>query len=84
MKVEHPNEEPIAEEEARELERLKITIERAIEDGRLTRAEFDTIKASIFREGSTTAAQLNREIVLYRQLVSEKIERGEIFVDPPG
>lgn len=83
MKVEHPNELPITEEEAKELEHLKKTIEKAIEDGVITRSEFETIKASIFRPGITSASQLNREIALYRQLVAEKLGTGELFVEPP-
>ncbi|MEG3436112.1 hypothetical protein V0288_03190 [Pannus brasiliensis CCIBt3594] len=83
MKVEHPNELPITEAEAKELEHLKKTIERAIEDGVITRAEFETIKGSIFRQGIISASQLNREISLYRQLVADKLGTGEIFAEPP-
>ncbi len=83
MKVEYPNEAAITEEEVKELERLKAMIEKAIEDGFLSRSEFEAIKAKIFQQGITSAGQLNREIMLYRELVAEKVGTGELFVEPP-
>jgi hypothetical protein len=83
MKVEYPNDRAMTEDEARELQYLEETIERAIDDGFLSREEFDSIKAKIFREGSTTVGQLNREIALYRQLVTEKLGTGELVIEGP-
>jgi DNA-binding GntR family transcriptional regulator len=83
MQAEYPNERTITEEEIRELEEIRSTIEKAIEDGFLSRVEFDRIKGQIFHTGITTVAQLRRESDLYRHLVSEKIYTGELIAEPP-
>jgi L-lysine 2,3-aminomutase len=83
MQAEYPNERTITEEEIRELEEIRSTIALAIEDGFLSRMEFDRIKGKIFSTGITTVAQLRRESDLYRHLVSEKIYTGELIVEPP-
>jgi glucose-6-phosphate dehydrogenase assembly protein OpcA len=78
MHVERPTANNPTPEEVQELEALKARIERAIADGILTHDEFDSLKATIFNHGTPSADQLYRELTLYRTLVTEKINQGEL------
>jgi hypothetical protein len=77
MKVEHPNAPKPSPEDIRALEQLKITIERAIADGKLSRQEIDRIKANMSADGKVTFDELE----LYRTLVQEKINQGQLEYD---
>jgi len=61
-------------EMAAELTRLKTLIERAVSDGRISPAEMAQIKKQIAADGQVTF----QELELYRQLVLDKIEQGEL------
>jgi hypothetical protein len=77
MEIHHRHLSEPNPEEAKELENLKAIIERAIADGRLSHAEFERIRAATL-DNHPSAEQLSRELQLYRQLVTEKIQQGMI------
>ncbi|MBW4581477.1 MAG: TerB family tellurite resistance protein [Tildeniella nuda ZEHNDER 1965/U140] len=64
-------------DDARHLEKLKSTIERAIADGKLTAQEMQTIKAIIWSNGKVSPEELD----LVRELIHEKVANGEIVYD---
>ena len=64
-------------EDAKHLEKLRSTIERAIADGKLTAQEMQTIKAIIWSNGKVSAEELD----LVRELIHEKVASGEVVYD---
>ncbi|MFB2837689.1 hypothetical protein [Floridanema evergladense] len=84
MEIDRPNVQEPTTEELQKLERLKGIIERAIADGKITSDEYQKIKLEIYAHGKTSAAQFSREIELYRSLVEEKLEKGELEYEAPG
>ncbi len=78
MQVTRPNAQEPTPAEAKELEAFKSVIERAIADGKLTYDEIQTIQAAELGRKKVSADQLYRELELYRTLVLEKIEKGEL------
>ncbi len=74
MKISRPNAKNLTPEEIRQLEHLKATIERATADGKVTRQELETIKAAEWADGKVSV----QELELYRTLILEKIEKGEL------
>ncbi len=74
MEVSTPKDKQPTPEELKELEKLKVIIESAIADGKLTGAEFDRIKAAIRADQKVSY----EEIHLVRTLIYDKIESGEI------
>lgn len=77
MKVEHPNAPTPSLEDIRALENLKVIIEQAIADGRISRHEMDRIRASMAADGKVTFDELE----LYRILVQTKIDQGQLEYD---
>ncbi|MGK7876515.1 MAG: hypothetical protein AB4426_25435 [Xenococcaceae cyanobacterium] len=59
-----------------ELSQIKVMIERALADGRLSRQESETIKAAIYSDKKVTP----EECELFR-LLQEKVWLGEIKID---
>jgi len=84
MEIDRPNAQEPTAEELEKLERLKIIIERAIADGKITSDEYQRIKSEIYAHGKTSAEQFCRQIELYRSLVQEKLEKGELEYETPG
>ncbi len=80
MKVEHPNAPELSSEDLKELDRLKGIIERAISDGILSYSEYNTIKQTTL-ENHPSSELLYQELQLYRQLVTEKVKQGVLFVE---
>ncbi len=74
MKISRPNAQEPTPEELKELEKLKGMIERAIEDGKLTGAEFDAIRDAMRADKKVTWEELQ----LVRKLIDDKIESGEL------
>lgn len=83
MKIERPNTPVITSEERQELAYLQVTIERAIEDGVITRIEFESIKMIMFTNKKNNPAQILRQVTLYRNLVVEKLNKGELILESP-
>jgi hypothetical protein len=83
MRIERPNARKITPKESQELEYLRVKIEQAIEDGIMTRIEFESIKAIMFTDKSNNAEQISRQVTLYRHLVSDKLNNGELIIESP-
>lgn len=83
MKIEHPHSLEITPEESQELEYLRVTIERAIKDGVITRIEFESIKTIMFSNKKNNPDQILRQVTLYRHLVVEKMNNGELIFESP-
>ena len=83
MKIERPNSLKITPEESQELEYLRVTIERAIKDGVITRVEFESIKMLMFSNKKNNPDQILRQVTLYRHLVVEKLNNGELIFESP-
>lgn len=63
--------------EANELQQLRSLIEKAVADGRLTADEMARIRTVARADCKITFAELE----LYRTLIQEKIQRGELIKD---
>ncbi|MEY3555528.1 MAG: hypothetical protein GPJ22_08435 [Microcystis aeruginosa LL13-03] len=83
MKIERPNSLKITPEENQELEYLRVTIERAIKDGVITRVEFELIKMLMFSNKKNNPDQILRQVTLYRNLVVEKLNNSEPIFESP-
>ncbi|NCR22970.1 MAG: hypothetical protein GPJ27_14050 [Microcystis aeruginosa L111-01] len=83
MKIERPNSLKITPEENQELEYLRVTIERAIKDGVITRVEFESIKMLMFSNKKNNPDQILRQVTLYRNLVVEKLNNSELIFESP-
>ena len=83
MKIERPNSLKITPEESQELEYLRVTIERAIKDGVITRVEFESIKMLMFSNKKNNPDQILRQVTLYRKLVVEKLNNSELIFESP-
>jgi len=83
MKIERPNSLEITPEESQELEYLRVTIERAIKDGVITRVEFELIKMLMFSNKKNNPDQILRQVTLYRNLVVEKLNNSEPIFESP-
>jgi hypothetical protein len=83
MKIECPNSLKITPEESQELEYLRVTIERAIKDGVITRVEFESIKMLMFSNKKNNPDQILRQVTLYRNLVVEKLNNSELIFESP-
>ena len=74
MEISIPKGQEPTPEELKELEKLKVIIEKAIEDGKLTEPEFDRIKAAIRADNKVSVEELE----LVRTLIYDKINSGEL------
>jgi uncharacterized membrane protein YebE (DUF533 family) len=84
MKIIRPNAQQPTPEELQALEKLRIMIEQAIADGVLTRQEVQDITSKILAQKKLSADQLYREFELYREIITVKIQQGELWYEPPG
>lgn len=84
MEFDRPNSQEPTAEELQKLEKLKGIIEKAITDGKITADEHQKIKSEIYARGKSSTEQFYREIELYRSLVQEKLEKGELEYEAPG
>ncbi len=74
MKMERPDAQSPSPEELEELEKLRVLIERAADDGKITKVEMESIKAAIAADGKVTFEELD----LCQKLIWEKIKSGEL------
>lgn len=77
MEFKRPNDQGLTPEEMQDLERLKTIIEKAVADGKITRTELDNIKTAAWSDKKI----LFEELELYRKLVQDKINSGELEMD---
>lgn len=75
LKGEAPQE--TSPEERQKLEKLKKKIDRATADGKISHDEIENIKKTMNADRKVTVA----ELALYKHLVREKIDRGELEYD---
>jgi uncharacterized membrane protein YebE (DUF533 family) len=61
-------------EELQDLEKLKVLIEKAIADGKLSQQEMSAIKSQAWADGKITPEELE----LYTASILEKIRSGEL------
>ncbi len=71
-------------EEVYQLEMLKTVIKRATADGIITQDEITLIRSQIWRREGDTLEQLYRRMELYRVLVTEKVNQGELAAEVLG
>jgi len=64
-------------EDTKHLEKLRSAIVRAIADGKVTAQEMQAIKAMIWSNGKVSAEELD----LVRELIHEKVAKGELVYD---
>ncbi|BAY28943.1 hypothetical protein NIES2107_07830 [Nostoc carneum NIES-2107] len=84
MKIERPlSQEPTAEE-ALELEKLKIMIEQSIKDGTISHQEIQNFYGAVFAHGKPSVDQIYRSLELYRNIVGEKLDKLQVWYEPPG
>ncbi|MEG3436111.1 hypothetical protein V0288_03185 [Pannus brasiliensis CCIBt3594] len=83
MQAEYPNEREPTREEAAELAHLRGIIEKVLEDGVLSRIEWEMIQYTVFQRGITTPEQLRRKIFLYQQITFSRVRSGEVIVESP-
>lgn len=74
MQVEHFSTEDLSPEDLKQLEALKRIIEAAVSDGKLSHDELEHIKSIAFAHKKI----LPEGLQLYRKLVLNKIELGEL------
>ncbi|MCU0524990.1 MAG: hypothetical protein MUF72_09215 [Elainella sp. Prado103] len=74
MQISRPNCSEPSPEELLDLQKLKVTIERAISDGKLTPEEMRQIKTLVWADGKISPQELN----LISHLVTQKLQEGEL------
>ncbi|HAT15079.1 MAG TPA: hypothetical protein DD001_14705 [Microcoleaceae bacterium UBA10368] len=74
MLVSRPNAQEPTPEEIRQLDKLKIRIDRAAADGKISKQEMEDIKIAVLADGKVSF----QEMELYRKLVTDKIVTGEL------
>lgn len=77
MDIFRPNAPAMTPAMQAELTHLKMMVERAVADGRITADETDQIKRQIAADGQVTF----QELELYRQLILDKISDGVLERD---
>lgn len=78
MKISQANPQEPSPEEVKKLEKLTARIKRAVADGKISGEEREDIYNEILRDGKGSAEQMYRELELYRVLVEQKLEAGEL------
>ncbi|HEY9658812.1 MAG TPA: hypothetical protein V6C65_10200 [Allocoleopsis sp.] len=76
MKMERFNAPPLSFEELQDLDKLKRLIEQAVADGKVTKAEMESIKAAIAADGKVSFEELE----LCQNLIWSKVQNGELEV----
>jgi hypothetical protein len=85
MLISRPCAKDATPEELRELEHLRVVIERATKDGVVSQYEVEELRELIItRAPGHRAQQICREMALYRSLVTEKVQRNEIQLEILG
>ncbi len=74
MEISRPQAPAPTPEELEDLEKLKAVIDRAVADGKITQGELAQIRAVTTHDGKITP----QEVELYRTLIIEKINKGEL------
>jgi hypothetical protein len=79
MDIDYPNARRATPEERKQLEDLKVRIEQLIGDGILTHTEYRSLVDPLhLSSGDLSPDQVRRLIDLYRSIVTDKIEKGDL------
>jgi hypothetical protein len=81
MQINRPNDQEPTPEEIQELERVKVLIDQAIADGKITYAEVERLRNFALSNHKNNPEQLYRAIRLYRRLISDKLTNGELLYE---
>lgn len=84
MKIERPLSKEPTNEEALELEKLKTMIEQYVKDGEISHQEIQNFYSAMFAHGKPSVDQVYRSLELYRSIVGEKLEKREVWYEPPN
>jgi uncharacterized membrane protein YebE (DUF533 family) len=78
MKIIQSHPQKPTSKEVQELEKLKARIDRAVANGKISGQEMEDIKNEILTDGKGSSEQMYRELELYRTLVEQKLETGDL------
>lgn len=78
MKIIQSHPQKPTSKEVQELEKLKARIDRAVANGKISGQEMEDIKNEILTDGKGSSEQMYRELELYRILVEQKLETGDL------
>ncbi len=77
MQIEHPNAPALSVQEREQLDKLKIAIEQATADGKLTAAEFEAIQRMMRADHHISVEELG----LIRELITNQIQQDRLIID---
>ena len=80
MLIEHPNRQELTTDELQNLADLKTRIERATNNGTISKYEMEAIDRAIYADGKV----LVEEMLLLRQCIKDKIAQGLLVVEWEG
>jgi hypothetical protein len=72
MLIERPNHKELTPDEIQSLQKLRVVIDQAIADGRVSKYEMDLIERTIKSDNKV----LVEEVVMVRQLIRDKLDSG--------
>jgi len=77
MLIERPNHQELTSDELEKLEQLRVIINQAIADGKISKYEMERIERTIHADGKVSI----EEITLMRQLIRDKVDCGLLTYD---
>jgi uncharacterized membrane protein YebE (DUF533 family) len=81
MKIERPQATSLSVVAQKRLDQLEEEIKAAIADGKLSQLEMSSILGRIVRSGVGNEDLSLEELSLYRQMILDKVESGELEID---
>lgn len=78
MEISRPNAQEPTPDQVQELEKLKATIDRAVADCKISGEEMEAIRQEIMKSCHGSKDQLCCELELYRTMIEQKLESGEL------
>ncbi|MEC4891767.1 MAG: hypothetical protein SAL07_00065 [Oscillatoria sp. PMC 1051.18] len=77
MKIERFNQKDLSPEEKVQLEKLKVLMKNATANGKISKDELEYIRIAMWANKNISFAELK----LYRKLILDKIDSGELEMD---
>jgi methanogenic corrinoid protein MtbC1 len=81
VEVSRPHARELTPEELQELEKFKRMIEHAVADGKISKQDIQDLQKVELSSGKQNSELLQHELELYRTLVTEKLQTGELEYD---
>ncbi len=81
MEVSRPNARELTPEEQQELDKFKRMIEHAVADGKISKQDIQDLQRKELSGGNKNSELLSHELELYRTLITEKLQTGELEYD---